>query len=100
MGAHTGYQYTREAQAEVLAVHLYSTATKAGVVITRRWVDGQLAALRSHPPHCRCSAPCGLSGAASPSKGRLDPVGLAGVDSAGAAPRPTLICAKALMIIS
>ena len=50
MGAHTEYQYTREAQAEVLAVHLYSTATKAGVVISRRWVDGQLAALRSHPP--------------------------------------------------
>jgi hypothetical protein len=52
---------TREAAAEIVAVHLFGRAHEAGATITRRWVDDQLERLRSHPPDCRCNEPCGLA---------------------------------------
>ena len=50
----------KEVATEIVAVHLFGRAHDAGVAITRRWIDEQLARLRSHPPECRCAEPCGL----------------------------------------
>ena len=52
---------TKEAAVEIISVHLFRKASEAGVVIRRRWVDEQLARLRSHSPTCRCNEPCGIS---------------------------------------
>jgi hypothetical protein len=53
---------SREAATEIVSVALWARAYEAGVNITRTWVDSQLERLRSHPPDCRCSEPCGLAG--------------------------------------
>jgi len=52
---------TREANTEIVAVHLFGRAHEAGVVIDRCWVEDQLERLRSHPTDCRCNEPCGLA---------------------------------------
>lgn len=53
---------TREAATEIVSVALWARAYQADVSITRAWVDSQLDRLKSHPPGCRCSEPCGLVG--------------------------------------
>jgi hypothetical protein len=50
----------REVATEIVAVALFGRAHEAGVAITRRWVDGELDRLRSHPNGCHCSEPCQL----------------------------------------
>lgn len=61
-------QTTKEAATEIISVALFRRAHEAGLVITRRWVDGELERLRAHPPTCRCNEPCGLSNLVSANK--------------------------------
>jgi hypothetical protein len=56
----------REAVAEILALRIFNQAN--GEAITRRVVEAQLTQWRSHPPGCRCDAPCDLADTVSVSR--------------------------------
>jgi hypothetical protein len=48
-----------EVDCEIVSVALFGRAHEAGIPITRRWVNEQLARLGTHPDGCRCSEACG-----------------------------------------
>jgi hypothetical protein len=58
----------RDARVEIVALHIYEIAYRTMEVITRRFVDEELGRLRSHPPTCRCSEPCGIVDDVAPSR--------------------------------
>ena len=59
--ANVDYRFTREADIEVVALHLFRIADRNGQLITRPWADRRLEELRTHPAGCRCDAPCKLA---------------------------------------
>ena len=50
----------REATIEIVALRIFRKADSDGVLITRRYVDGELKRLRRHGLECRCNEPCDL----------------------------------------
>jgi hypothetical protein len=56
----------RQANAEKLALRIFEQAD--GAPVTRATVDDQLTRWRSHPPACRCAAPCDLAATVSTSR--------------------------------
>lgn len=55
-----------ETNAEILGLRIYSQA--GGEPITRRTVETILEQWKSHPPDCRCGAPCYLAATVSVSR--------------------------------
>jgi hypothetical protein len=51
----------RDAQVEIVALHIYELAYRTMEVVTRRLVDAELERLRGHRPDCTCGSPCQIA---------------------------------------